>query len=209
MGKKYIIALDEGTTSARALVYDVESERIVGVVNKPFRQIYPRAGWVEHDPDEIWSEQLAALLEVKTLLEINFNDVYALGITNQRETVVVWNKETGEPVYNAIVWQCRRTSEYCSSLIDAGYSGMIKEKTGLKIDAYFSATKIKWILDNVNGARKLADEGKLCAGTIDTFLIWKLTAGEKFVTDYSNASRTLLFNMSSTPCPECLKTLQA
>ncbi|MCX4366433.1 MAG: glycerol kinase GlpK [Clostridia bacterium] len=207
MGKKYIIALDEGTTSARALVYDVESERIVGVVNKPFRQIYPRAGWVEHDPDEIWSEQLAALLEVKTLLEINFNDVYALGITNQRETVVVWNKETGEPVYNAIVWQCRRTSEYCSSLIDAGYSGMIKEKTGLKIDAYFSATKIKWILDNVDGARKLADEGKLCAGTIDTFLIWKLTAGEKFVTDYSNASRTLLFNIHTLKWDEELLRL--
>lgn len=195
MGKKYIIALDEGTTSARALVYDVEIDKIVGVVNKPFRQIFPEPGWVEHDPDDIWSQQLAALLEIKSSLDINFDDVYAIGITNQRETVVVWNKETGEPVYNAIVWQCRRTSDYCNELIEQGYNDMIKSKTGLKIDAYFSATKIKWILDNVPGARELAEAGKLYAGTIDTYLIWRLTAGKRFITDYSNASRTLLFNI--------------
>ncbi|RKX91392.1 MAG: glycerol kinase [Spirochaetes bacterium] len=190
----YVVALDQGTTSSRALLINHET-RIVDVAQKEFRQILPEEGWVEHDPDEIFSGQLSVFKEVLSKGGINGEDIAAIGITNQRETTVVWDKNTGTPVYNAIVWQCRRTADYCNNLKDSGYEDTIREKTGLVIDAYFSASKINWILENVEGARERAEKGDLLFGTIDTWLVWKLTGGRVHVTDYTNASRTMLFNI--------------
>ena len=194
--KKYILALDQGTTSSRAVIFE-KSGDIVGIKNRPLNQIYPKPGWVEHDAEEIWQQQIEAAREVITASGIKPEEIAAIGITNQRETVVVWDKETGKPIHNAIVWQCRRTSDICTDLKRQGMENIIKQKTGLVVDAYFSGTKIKWILDNVSGARILAEQGRLLAGTIDTWLIWNLTGGNKHVTDYSNASRTMLFNIRS------------
>ena len=194
MKNKLILALDQGTTSSRAILFNHDGE-IVRVSQKPFEQIFPKPGWVEHNPNDIWSSQISVAAEVVAQHGINGDGIAAIGITNQRETVVVWDRETSEPIYNAIVWQDRRTSRYCDELKDDGHIDMIKEKTGLVIDAYFSATKLKWILDNVEGAREKAEEGKLCFGTVDSWLIWKLSRGKLFVTDVSNASRTMLFNI--------------
>lgn len=194
MQDKLILALDQGTTSSRAIVFD-HSGQIVEVSQKPFEQIFPQPGWVEHNPNEIWSSQISVAAEVIAKTGVSGREIAAIGITNQRETTVVWNRETSEPIYNAIVWQDRRTAKYCDQLKSEGKSQLIKEKTGLILDAYFSGTKLKWILDNVEGARKLAEEGKLCFGTIDTWLVWKLTRGKMFITDVSNASRTMLFNI--------------
>lgn len=192
---KYIVALDQGTTSSRAIIFDKE-QNIVSISQKEFTQIYPKEGWVEHDPIEIWATQYGVLQEAMVKKNITPEEIAAIGITNQRETTVVWDKNTGEPIYNAIVWQCRRTASICDNLknID-GFEAYVKENTGLVLDAYFSGTKIKWILDNVEGAREKAARGELLFGTIDTWLIWKLTAGEVHVTDYTNASRTMLFNI--------------
>ncbi|WP_195988031.1 glycerol kinase GlpK [Clostridium sp. D53t1_180928_C8] len=192
--EKYILALDQGTTSSRAIIFDKE-QNIYGVAQKEFNQIYPNEGWVEHDPMEIWASQYGVLQEVLAKTNISPEQIAAIGITNQRETAIVWDKETGEPVYNAIVWQCRRTADICEILKKDGFDKYIKENTGLLIDAYFSATKVKWILDNVEGAREKADKGKLLFGTVDTWLLWKLTNGRIHVTDYTNASRTMLFNI--------------
>lgn len=191
---KFILALDQGTSSSRAIVFDRDGQ-IRSVSQKEFTQYFPKPGWVEHDPMEIWSSQAAVIAEAITKIGINGLDIAGIGITNQRETTIVWDAETGEPVYNAIVWQDRRTSEYCDSLKDAGLTDKIREKTGLIIDAYFSATKVRWILQNVEGARERAERGELRFGTVDTWLIWMLTRGEKHVTDVSNASRTMLFNI--------------
>jgi glycerol kinase len=193
---KYIIALDQGTTSSRAIIFD-ENQNIVELKQKTFTQIYPKPGYVEHDPHEIYQSQYSVLVEAITKSGINAKDIKAIGITNQRETTIVWNKKTGEPVYNAIVWQCRRTADICDELISDGYSELIKEKTGLIIDAYFSATKLKWILDNVEGAREQAEKGELLFGTVDTYLIWKLTNGKLHITDFTNASRTMMFNIKT------------
>lgn len=193
--KKYIMALDEGTTSCRCILYNKKGE-IVSVAQKEFRQIYPNAGWVEHDAMEIWSTQIGVAQEALYKINCTYENIEAIGITNQRETTVVWDRETGEPVYNAIVWQCRRTAEYCDSLKAKGLEPSFREKTGLPIDAYFSASKLRWILDNVEGARAKAEAGKLLFGTIETWLIWKLTGGRVHVTDYSNASRTMMFNIN-------------
>ncbi|MCQ2497161.1 MAG: glycerol kinase GlpK [Lachnospiraceae bacterium] len=192
----FIMAFDSGTTSNRCLLIDKKGE-IASLAQKEFTQIFPKPGMVEHDPEEIWNTQLAVAKEAMEKLSVTAKDIAAIGITNQRETTIVWDKESGKPVYNAIVWQCRRTSEYCDSLKKAGWAQKIKDKTGLVIDAYFSATKLKWILDNVEGARKKAREGKLLFGTVETWLIWKLTGGRVHVTDYTNASRTMLFNIHS------------
>jgi len=192
--KKYILALDAGTTSSRAIVFDVKGE-ICSVAQKEFTQYFPQNGWVEHDPREIWSSQASVAAEAITKIGISGSDIAGIGITNQRETTIVWDKETGEPVCNAIVWQDRRTSEYCDNLRNDGLLPYIKEKTGLIIDAYFSATKVKWILDNVAGARSRAEAGKLVFGTVDTWLVWQFTRGKVHVTDVSNASRTMLFNI--------------
>lgn len=192
----YILALDQGTTSSRAILFD-NLGNIKGVSQKEFRQIFPKAGWVEHDAMDIWATQSGVCREV---LEKNFirpTEVRAIGITNQRETTIVWEKETGKPVYNAIVWQCRRTAEICEDLREKGYEDLIFEKTGLKLDAYFSATKIKWILDNVEGAREGAERGELLFGTVDTWIVWNLTRGKVHITDFSNASRTMLFNINT------------
>jgi glycerol kinase len=194
MSDQLILALDQGTTSSRAILFNHSGE-IEFVSQKSFEQIYPTPGWVEHDPNEIWSSQVSVAAEVIAKAGISGREVAAIGITNQRETTVVWDKETGEPVYNAIVWQDRRTSKYCDELKEQGHAEMIKEKTGLVLDAYFSATKLKWILDTVEGAREKAEAGKLCFGTVDTFLVWKLTRGKMFITDVSNASRTMLLNI--------------
>jgi glycerol kinase len=191
---KYLIAIDQGTTSSRSIVFDKQGN-IISVAQKEFTQIYPKPGWVEHDAMEIWSSQLGVLTEAKARANISPGDVAAIGITNQRETTVVWDKNTGEPVYNAIVWQCRRTADYCESLKAKGFDKAIKEKTGLVVDAYFSGTKVRWILENVPGARAKAEKGDLLFGNIDTWLVWKLTKGKVHVTDYSNASRTMLFNI--------------
>lgn len=191
---KYVMAMDAGTTSNRCIIVD-RSCRPVSVAQKEFTQIYPKAGWVEHDPLEIWDTQLAVAREAMEKAGIKAEDIAAIGIANQRETTIVWDKETGMPVYNAIVWQCRRTAELCTKLEAQGNVDMIKNKTGLKIDAYFSASKIAWILDNVDGAREKAEAGKLLFGTVDCWLIWKLTGGKVHATDYSNASRTMLFNI--------------
>ena len=191
---KYIVALDQGTTSSRAILFD-EAQNIIGVAQKEFTQIYPNEGWVEHDPMEIWATQRSVLTEVIAASDISLKDVAAIGITNQRETTIVWDKNTGEPVYNAIVWQCRRTADICEKLKEKGLEEYVKENTGLIIDAYFSGTKLKWILDNVEGAREKAEKGELLFGTVDTWLVWKLTAGKVHVTDYTNVSRTMLFNI--------------
>lgn len=193
--KKYIMALDEGTTSCRCILYNKKGE-MVSVAQKEFRQIYPNAGWVEHDAMEIWSTQIGVAQEALYKINCTYENIEAIGITNQRETTIVWDRETGEPVYNAIVWQCRRTAEYCDSLKAKGLEPSFREKTGLPIDAYFSASKLRWILDNVEGARAKAEAGKLLFGTIETWLIWKLTGGRVHVTDYSNASRTMMFNIN-------------
>lgn len=191
---KYILALDQGTTSSRAIIFDKE-QNIYGIEQKEFKQIYPKAGWVEHDPMDIWASQYGVLQEVLAKTNIEPEQIAAIGITNQRETTIVWDKQTGEPIYNAIVWQCRRTADICEKLKSDGFDKYIKENTGLLIDAYFSATKVKWILDNVEGAREKADRGDLLFGTVDTWLLWKLTNGRAHVTDYTNASRTMLFNI--------------
>ncbi|MGL5652830.1 MAG: glycerol kinase GlpK [Paraclostridium sp.] len=194
MEKKYIIALDQGTTSSRAILFD-KYGNIVSSAQKEFTQIYPKASWVEHNPMEIWGSQSGVLREVLETSFIRPDEIAAIGITNQRETTIVWDKNTGKPVYNAIVWQCRRTADICDKLKSKGLEATIKEKTGLLIDAYFSATKINWILENIEGAREKAENGELLFGTVDTWLIWNLTRGKVHVTDYSNASRTMLFNI--------------
>ena len=194
--KKYIIALDQGTTSSRAIIFD-KNLNIIEKAQKEFTQIFPQPGWVEHNPMEIWASQRSVLTEVIAQSGISLKDVAAIGITNQRETVIVWDKNTGEPVYNAIVWQCRRTAEICEELKSRGLEDYVKENTGLIIDAYFSGTKVKWILDNVKGAREKAENGELLFGTVDTWLVWKLTGGKVHVTDFTNASRTMLFNIKN------------
>lgn len=194
MEQKYILSFDAGTTSSRAIVFNRKGE-ICSVAQKEFPQIFPQSGWVEHDPLEIWASQAAVAAEAITKIGINGTNIAGIGITNQRETTIVWDRETGEPVYNAIVWQDRRTSEYCDALKNEGLLPVIKEKTGLIVDAYFSATKVKWILDNVQGAREKAEKGKLVFGTVDTWIVWQLTRGSVHVTDVSNASRTMLFNI--------------
>ena len=191
---RYILALDQGTSSSRAIVFDKEGQA-KAVAQKEFTQIFPKPGWVEHNPMEIWSSQAAVIAEAITSIDINGLDIAGIGITNQRETTIVWDAETGEPVYNAIVWQDRRTSEYCDSLKEKGLTDTIRSKTGLIIDAYFSATKIRWILENVPHAREKAEQGKLRFGTVDTWLIWMLTRGDVHVTDVSNASRTMVYNI--------------
>ncbi len=191
---KYIVALDQGTTSSRAIVFDHE-QNIVAVGQKEFQQIYPQPGWVEHDPMEIWATQYGVLQEALIKAEITMADVAGIGITNQRETTIVWEKDTGKPIYNAIVWQCRRTAELCDQLKAEGWEEYIRSATGLVIDAYFSATKISWILDHVPGARARAEKGELLFGTVDSWLVWKLTGGAVHVTDYTNASRTMLYNI--------------
>lgn len=191
---KYVMALDQGTTSSRCILFNEKGE-IKSVAQKEFTQIYPKAGWVEHDPMEIWSSQISVVTEAMAKIGATPDDVAAIGITNQRETTVVWDKSTGKPVYNAIVWQCRRTAEYCDTLKAKGFAEKIKAKTGLVVDAYFSGTKVRWILENVEGARAKAENGDLLFGTIDSWLIWNLTKGKVHVTDYSNASRTMLFNI--------------
>ncbi len=192
--KKYIMALDQGTTSSRCILFDKQGN-IVSMAQKEFTQIYPKAGWVEHDPMDIWSSQISVMTEAMAKINAKAEDVAAIGITNQRETTIIWDKHTGKPVYNAIVWQCRRTSYIIDQLIEAEMDSMIREKTGLIPDAYFSGTKIKWILDHVEGARERAENGDLLFGTVDTWLIWNLTEGKVFVTDYTNASRTMLYNI--------------
>ncbi|SFE00124.1 glycerol kinase [Thermoanaerobacter thermohydrosulfuricus] len=191
---KYIMAFDQGTTSSRAIIFD-RSGKIIASLNQEFKQIYPKPGWVEHDPMEIWGSQIGVAKGVIEKAGINPEDIAAIGITNQRETTVVWDKNTGKPIYNAIVWQCRRTAPICDELKNKGFDKKIREKTGLVVDAYFSGTKVKWILDNVEGAREKAEKGELLFGNIDTWLIWNLTRGNVHVTDYSNASRTMLFNI--------------
>ena len=191
---KYIVALDQGTTSSRAIVFDHE-QNIVAVGQKEFKQIYPQPGWVEHDPMEIWATQYGVLQEALIKAGITMADVAGIGITNQRETTIVWEKATGRPIYNAIVWQCRRTADLCDQLKEEGWTDYIRDTTGLVIDAYFSATKISWILDHVPGARERAEKGELLFGTVDSWLVWKLTGGAVHVTDYTNASRTMLYNI--------------
>ena len=191
----YIMALDAGTTSNRCILFNEKGE-IVSVAQKEFTQIFPQPGWVEQDASEIWSTQLGVAVEAMSKIGAAAQDIQAIGIANQRETTIVWDKETGEPVYHAIVWQCRRTSEYCDQLKEEGLTEMIRDKTGLVIDAYFSATKLKWILDHVPGARERAQRGELLFGTVDTWLIWKLTRGKVHATDYSNASRTMMYNIN-------------
>ena len=193
---KYVMALDAGTTSNRCVLFNKKGE-MCSVAQREFTQYFPQPGWVEHDADEIWASMLGVAVEAMNKIGASADDIAAIGITNQRETAIVWDKNTGEPVYHAIVWQCRRTSEYCDSLKEKGLTDILREKTGLVIDAYFSGTKIKWILDNVPDARERAENGELLFGTVETWLIWKLTKGAVHVTDYSNASRTMLFNINS------------
>ena len=194
MGKKYIMALDQGTTSSRCILFDHEGN-ICGMAQKELTQIYPQPGWVEQNPREIWSTQLSVLTEALAVTGAMPEDIEGIGITNQRETTIVWNRFTGVPVYNAIVWQCRRTAEQIDRLKEEKFDELIRERTGLIADAYFSASKIAWILDNVEGAREQAEEGNLLFGTVDTWLIWNLTRGAVHVTDYSNASRTMLYDI--------------
>lgn len=194
--KQYIMALDQGTTSSRAILFDKKG-KIVSVAQKDFKQHFPKAGWVEHNPEEIWTSQSSVMIESLVNKKIKASQVSAIGITNQRETTIVWDRKTGKAIYNAIVWQDRRTANYCNELKEKGHSEMVVSKTGLIIDAYFSATKIKWILDNVTGARKRAEAGELAFGTVDSWLIWNLTSGKTHITDVTNASRTMLFNIHS------------
>ena len=190
----YILALDQGTTSSRAIVFDHDGN-IRSVAQKEFRQIFPKAGWVEHDAEEIWASQIGVAVEALERAGLQARDVAAIGITNQRETTIVWDRATGRPIHHAIVWQDRRTAEFCEKLKNLGTAATVQQKTGLIIDAYFSATKVRWILDNVPGARARANAGQLAFGTVDSWLIWKLTGGRQHVTDVSNASRTMLFNL--------------
>ena len=201
---KYIMALDAGTTSNRCILFNEKGE-MCSVAQKEFTQYFPQPGWVEHDPLEIWSTQLEVAQNAMINLGITAADIAAIGISNQRETTVVWDKFTGEPVYNAIVWQCRRSSEYCDSLKAKGLTEVFRQKTGLVIDAYFSATKLRWILENVPNARARAEKGELLFGTVDSWLIWKLTGGKVHVSDYSNASRTMLFNINTLKWEEDIK----
>ncbi len=194
MSGKYVMALDQGTTSSRAMIFDKDGS-VVGFANKEFEQIYPKPGWVEHRPGDIWGTQLEVAKKVLADTHISPSDIAAIGITNQRETTLVWEKATGKPVHNAIVWQCRRTASICDDLKKDGWTDRIREKTGLVVDAYFSGTKVKWILDNVPGLREKAERGEILFGNVDTWLIWNLTGGKVHVTDYSNASRTMLFNI--------------
>ena len=207
----YVMALDAGTTSNRCILFN-EAGEMCSVAQKEFTQYFPKPGWVEHDANEIWTTQLGVALSAMNKIGATAGDIAAIGITNQRETTIVWDRDTGEPVYHAIVWQCRRTSAFCDELKARGYTETFRQKTGLVIDAYFSATKLKWILDNVPGAREKARAGQLLFGTVETWLIWKLTCGKIHVTDYSNASRTMLFNIHTldwtspgaccpNPCP--------
>ena len=209
----YIMALDAGTTSNRCILFD-EKGNMCSVAQREFRQYFPKPGWVEHDADEIWASQLGVAVEAMNMIGATAQDIAAIGITNQRETVIIWDKETGEPVYNAIVWQCRRTAPKIHELVAAGYGEMIRERTGLVPDAYFSGTKIAWILDNVPGARERAEKGELLFGTVDSWLIYNLTKGKVHVTDYTNASRTMIFDihklcwdqelLSLLKIPECM-----
>lgn len=194
MSEKYVMALDQGTTSCRCILYNHEG-RPAGMAQEEFTQIFPKSGWVEHDPMEIWNRQLSVCRKAMEGINAKAENIDSIGITNQRETTVVWDRQTGKPVYNAIVWQCRRTAEFCRGLVNTGLESAVREKTGLVIDPYFSGTKIRWILDNVPQARHLAGEGRLLFGTIETWLIWNLTVGRVHVTDYSNASRTMMFNI--------------
>ena len=194
--KKFVMALDAGTSSSRAIVFDHE-RRIVAVAQREFRQIYPQPGWVEHDPVEIWDTQLAVAREAMAKAGATASSLAAIGITNQRETTVVWDRKTGRPVYNAIVWQCRRTSDFCDELRKRGLADAIRATTGLVPDAYFSGTKLRWILENVPGARDAAEAGRLLFGTIDTWLLWNLTGGRVHATDYSNASRTMMYDIGA------------
>ena len=203
---QYILSFDQGTTSSRAIIFNKEGS-IVSSAQKEFTQIFPQPGWVEHDPNEIWSTQLGVAAEAVTKAGLTVKDIAAIGITNQRETTVVWNRKTGQPVYNAIVWQDRRTSAYCDELKANGHHNIIQQKTGLVIDAYFSSTKLKWILDNVDGAREKANNGELCFGTIDSWLLWKLTDGKVHATDVTNASRTMLFNIHTLSWDDTLLQL--
>ena len=204
MEKKYVLALDQGTTSSRAILFD-RNGRIINISQKEFTQIYPNPGWVEHNPKEIWETQLNAAKEA--IRNVNVSEIASIGITNQRETTILWDKNTGEPVYNAIVWQSRQTADICDNLKESGIESYIKENTGLVIDAYFSGTKIKWILDNVKGVREKVNRGTILFGTIDTWLIWNLTGGKHHITDYSNASRTMIYNIKSLQWDE--KILEA
>ncbi len=194
--KKYIMALDQGTTSSRAIIFETDGS-IKSIVQREFPQIFPKDGWVEHDPMTIWSTQISVATEALLKIGGNWNEIHGIAITNQRETTILWDRKTGAPIYNAIVWQCRRTAEFCDELNKKGYSNTIKEKTGLVIDPYFSASKIRWILDNVDGAREKATKGELCFGTVDSWIIWNLTGGKIHATDYTNASRTMLFNINT------------
>ena len=204
--KKYVLALDEGTTSSRAVVFDAKG-KVVSVSQREFAQIYPKEGWVEHDPMEIYSCQYGVMTEAITKMDIDPEEIAAIGITNQRETAVVWDRHTGKPIYNAIVWQCRRTAELCEQLKKDGYEEYIRRVTGLPTDAYFSGTKVKWILDNVEGARERAEKGDLIFGTVDSWLLWKLTNGKKHLTDRTNASRTMLFDIEKLDWDEKLLSL--
>ncbi|MBK9736215.1 MAG: glycerol kinase GlpK [Saprospiraceae bacterium] len=192
--KTYILAMDQGTTSSRAIIFD-KAGKVVAIAQKEFKQIFPQSGWVEHDANEIWSTQIGVAAEAITKANLSVQQIAAIGITNQRETTVIWDRNTGQPIYNAIVWQDRRTADFCDELKASGKSDLIQQKTGLVIDAYFSATKARWMLDNVEGARDEANKGNLCFGTIDTWLLWKLTNGQIHATDVSNASRTMLCNI--------------
>lgn len=194
--KKYILSMDQGTTSSRCIIYDKKGS-MVSTAQKEFRQYYPKESWVEHDANEIWQTQMTVAHEAMLKAGVTYQNIEAIGITNQRETTVVWDRNTGEPICPAIVWQCRRTAEYCDSLIEQGLTEKFKEKTGLLIDAYFSGTKLRWILENVEGARAKAEAGDLLFGTIETWLIWKMTGGKVHITDYSNASRTMMFNINT------------
>ncbi len=206
--EKYVMSLDQGTTSSRCILFNKKGEA-VSVAQKEFKQIYPKPGWVEHDAMEIWSTQIEVAREAMKKINAGFQNIAAIGITNQRETTVIWDRKTGVPICNAIVWQCRRTADYCDLLKEKGLSDIIRSKTGLPIDAYFSATKIRWILENVEGARERAENGELLFGTIETWLIWRLTSGKVHITDYSNASRTMLFNIKTLEWdPEILNELE-
>ena len=204
--EQFILALDQGTTSSRAILFD-QAGAIRTVAQREFTQHYPQPGWVEHDAEEIWATQAGVMAEVLAQARVNFNQVAAIGITNQRETTVVWDRESGRPIHRAIVWQDRRTADLCDSLKQRGLAPTIQQKTGLVIDAYFSGTKLKWILDHVDGARKAAAAGKLAFGTVDTWLAWKLTNGKTHITDVSNASRTLLYNIRTNQWDDDLLNL--
>jgi glycerol kinase len=202
---KYVLAMDQGTTSSRAIIFNYDGQ-ILGSISQEFEQIYPKAGWVEHNPTDIWNTQLQVTRDILKKTGIRSEEIAAIGITNQRETTLVWDRETGKPVYNAVVWQCRRTASICDELKARGWVDKIRQKTGLVIDAYFSGTKIKWILDNVEGVRERAEKGELLFGNVDTWLIWNLTKGKVHVTDYSNASRTMLFNIHNLDWDEEILT---